>query len=171
MRRFYPHVAPGEGQFLALLRREEGEEGRGILYKDALKPIDKKDMAVLRAFWEDTFRIPMPPLGLLGENAVIAPAAVPPAFVFSAGVTVGCVVKGRVEPHHQLFSALGTFMKRRLEFASDSPEILRYLRGETLSVSAPDGFAAVLVDGCALGGAKVVGGTAKNRYPKGLRVN
>ena len=89
----------------------------------------------------------------------------------SAGVTVGTLVKGRVEPHHQLFSALGTRMKRRLDFPSDSPEIARYLRGETLSVSAPDGFAAVLADGCALGGAKVVGGTAKNRYPKGLRVN
>lgn len=171
MRRFYPHVAPGEGQFLALLRRETGEEGRGILYRDALAPIDKKDMALLRAFWEDTFEIPLPHLGRLGENVVIPPAAVPPAFVFSAGITVGTLVKGRVEPHHQLFSALGTRMKRRLDFPSDSSEIARYLRGETLSVSAPDGFAAVLADGCALGGAKVVGGTAKNRYPKGLRVN
>ena len=173
-RRFYPHVSPGEGQFLALLKREGGSEGRGILYKDALKPLekmDKKDLSVLRAFWGDTFEIPMPPMGLLGENVVIPPCAVPPAFVFAAGITVGTVIKGRVEPHHQLFSALGNRMKRKLYFSSDSAEIARYLRGETLSVSVPDGFAAVFADGCAVGGAKVVGGTAKNRYPKGLRTN
>lgn len=171
MRRFYPHVSPGEGQFLALLRREAGEEGRGILYKDALAPIDKKDMATLRAFWEDVFDCPMPQMGMLGDSIVIPPACVPPAFVFSAGVTVGTVVKGRVEPHHQLFSALGHRMKRRILLASDSPEAARYLRGETLSVTESDGFAAVLFDGCTVGGAKVVSGVAKNRYPKGLRTN
>ena len=33
----------------------------------------------------------------------------------------------------------------------------------------PDGWAAILVDGCPLGGGKISGGVCKNHYPKGLR--
>jgi NOL1/NOP2/fmu family ribosome biogenesis protein len=32
-----------------------------------------------------------------------------------------------------------------------------------------DGWTAVIVDGCSLGGGKIVDGKCKNHYPKGLR--
>jgi len=40
-----------------------------------------------------------------------------------------------------------------------------------IPANLPNGYAAVLCDGCALGGGKVVDGMMKNHYPKGLRKN
>ena len=41
--------------------------------------------------------------------------------------------------------------------------------GEEISCDLKNGWAVVMVEGAALGGAKVVNGIAKNHYPKGLR--
>ena len=51
-----------------------------------------------------------------------------------------------------------------------SDEINKYLRGEEFCTDCENGWATVIVDGCTLGGVKVVSGTAKNHYPKGLRI-
>jgi NOL1/NOP2/fmu family ribosome biogenesis protein len=80
------------------------------------------------------------------------------------------VRKGRFEPAHAL--ALGLVaaeVRRTLKLAADGPAVRRYLRGETLRTSLPDGWALVTVDGFSLGWAKVVRGVAKNHYPKALR--
>ena len=106
----------------------------------------------------------------VSKNIFLAPDfPVPPHSVFSAGVKVGEVEKGRLLPHHQLFSALGTEMKRKIELKSDSAEARKYIGGETFETSVDGGWCAVMIDGCAVGGAKVSGGVAKNHYPKGLR--
>ena len=44
-----------------------------------------------------------------------------------------------------------------------------YLAGETFPCALADGWAVVTVAGAPVGGIKVVGGVAKNHYPKGLR--
>ena len=55
-------------------------------------------------------------------------------------------------------------------------ETLLYIKGLEINISGreeyedkADGWAAVLVNGCALGGGKISGETCKNHYPKGLR--
>ena len=45
-----------------------------------------------------------------------------------------------------------------------------YLHGEEFSTNCETGWAVVTVNGCSLGGVKVVDGRAKNHYPKGLRL-
>ena len=50
-----------------------------------------------------------------------------------------------------------------------SESLAKYLHGEEIETDCANGWAVVTVDGCAVGGAKVVNGTAKNHYPKGLR--
>jgi NOL1/NOP2/fmu family ribosome biogenesis protein len=80
-------------------------------------------------------------------------------------------------PHHQLFSACGADFKLKIRLSSESDKAKRYLRGEEIAVDGlldsadgeQSGWAAVLIDGCAVGGAKVSDGVAKNHYPKGLR--
>ena len=66
--------------------------------------------------------------------------------------------------------ALGSRFKRKIELSPDSDEIKKYLHGEEIETECQNGWAVVTVNGCSLGGAKVVGGVAKNHYPKGLRM-
>ena len=88
---------------------------------------------------------------------------------FSCGVTIGEIKKNYIQPHHQFFMALGKQFKRKIELKCDDELVTKYLHGEEITADCPNGWAVVMVDGCALGGAKVVNGTAKNHYPKGLR--
>ena len=172
-RRFYPHIAPGEGQFLALLQKSsDAPEGRGITYKDASCPIPKKDADVVNAFLKDVLGKGAGNLHpvMAGDTLVLSPLPLPPFRVFSSGVAVGTLQKGRLEPHHQFFMAYGNCFLRRLSYPSQSAEVEAYLRGETFPCpDAQNGYAAILADGCTLGGVKVVSGMAKNHYPKGLR--
>jgi D-alanyl-lipoteichoic acid acyltransferase DltB (MBOAT superfamily) len=92
------------------------------------------------------------------------------ATVFSLGVNIGEVRKGYILPHHQFFMAMGNAFKRRVEMKPDDPQLMKYLRGEEIDANCPDGWAVVTVDGCSVGGVKVVKGRGKNHYPKGLRL-
>lgn len=89
--------------------------------------------------------------------------------VFAYGVNIGEVKKNYVLPHHNFFMAMGGLFKNKIELSPESEELKRYLHGDEFSVDAPDGWAVITVYGCAVGGAKVAGGTVKNHYPKGLR--
>ena len=169
-RRFYPHVSRGEGQFMALMKKTVGGEAR-IAYRDGARALTKEEDKAAREFFASCFdEMPRGRLVAVGKNIFLSPYfPIPPHSVFSAGIKVGEVEKGRLVPHHQLFSALGATMKRKITLASDSPDAKKYIGGETIPTSIENGWAAVTIDGCAVGGAKVTDGVAKNHYPKGLR--
>ena len=57
-----------------------------------------------------------------------------------------------------------------IDYDVNDPDLLAYLRGETVQSPGEDGWALVTVDGFGLGWAKRVGGRLKSHYPKGLRV-
>jgi NOL1/NOP2/fmu family ribosome biogenesis protein len=57
----------------------------------------------------------------------------------------------------------------KINLTLDSDSLLKYLHGEEIDADCDNGWAVVMVDGVALGGAKVVNKRAKNHYPKGLR--
>lgn len=136
---------------------------------------------------------------------------VPESGVFSCGVKLGEIKKGRLVPAHHFFRAYGTEFERKIMLGSDDEECGKYLRGEGFYVNPAkfgesivpdesgesivpdesgesavsagagkcenppgsgqirDGWAAVLINGYAAGGAKITNGYAKNHYPKGLR--
>lgn len=169
-RRFYPHIARGEGQFMALMKRAGDAEPK-INYRDGARALTKEESRAVSGFFTDCFdTAPSGRLVAVGKNVFLSPDfPVPPHSVFSAGVKVGEVEKGRLFPHHQLFSALGAKMKRKIELSSSSAEARKYVGGETFETAVAGGWCAVMIDGCAVGGAKVSGGVAKNHYPKGLR--
>ena len=141
-------------------------------------------------------------LRALGDKLWLCPDIdLTPYGVIAAGVCVGEAQRGRFVPHHQLFSACGCQFKRKLCLENGSEVAAKYLFGEELALEGtralldggtdlcggdcyvyadtPNGWAAVLIGGCACGGAKVSGamakegaitsGVAKNHYPKGLR--
>ena len=173
-RRFYPHVFRGEGQFIALMRRDENGAAPRVSYKNAAVPLSKSDAAVVRAFLrENLAETDGLSVVSLGGRPTVLPegGTVPPHAVFSAGVLLGEVRKGLLLPHHQFFMAYGKRMHRILSLSSDDPRVAAYLHGEEIDASLPNGWAAVTVDGCTVGGVKVSSGRAKNHYPKGLRNN
>lgn len=167
-RRFYPHISKGEGQFMAVLHNKLPTENTKKIAQKSQK-IDK----IITDFLDNTLvEYDQENLQISGEKCLYFT----PNFVindgvaFCKGVTIGEIKKNYILPHHQFFMALGSHFKRKIELSPDSDEIKKYLHGEEIETDCDNGWAVVTVNGCALGGAKVVGGVAKNHYPKGLRI-
>ena len=166
-RRFYPHISLGEGQFFALMQRNEAVTEQ-INYKNSIGKLSANDAKTVSDFLKENVK-ESGDIALVGKMASLVPDfPVPPFSVYSAGVKVGEIQKGRVVPHHQLFSALGQSFFRKIEL--DEAVVSKYLSGETISAEVPDGWCTVTVNGIPLSGAKAVSGTVKNHYPKGLRI-
>ena len=175
-RRFYPHLSRGEGQFIALMKKDENSP---ILTtkvgKDALKPANKADITAFEKFaYDNLFRKPEGKITVTGEYLVLVnhENQIPAFSTFMSGVILGEVKKGNFFPHHQFFSAYGQLFKRREELKAGDAKVEKYLRGEEIAASFTDsGWCCVTYEGVALGGGKASGGRIKNHYPKGLRNN
>ena len=164
-RRFYPHKSRGEGQFMAVLRNKNPQKEESIPHRAPVK-IDK----TVTDFLHDVLTDYDPGhVTVYNGNPVYLTPRVELAkgTAFSCGVTIGEVRKNYVQPHHQFFMALGGKFRRKIELTGEALE--RYLHGEETAVEAENGWAVVTTQGCPVGGVKVVGGRAKNHYPKGLR--
>lgn len=177
MRRFYPHLAKGEGQFICLMQKQSGEGVSALSFRDASVALDRTEQTCATAFLDDVLSDSASLLSryvlIKQKNYVVLKRKdmpLPPHNVYMAGVTLGTLEKGRIEPHHQFFSAFGHLCKRKLVLDVKGKEVQRYLKGETLPCELSNGYGVVTVGDCSLGGIKIVNGIAKNHYPKGLRI-
>lgn len=97
------------------------------------------------------------------------------------GWFVGTLKKNRCEPSHALALGLrrGDAL-RRIDLSAADPDVVRYLRGDTLELPAEridrehdgvplKGYCLVCVDGYPLGWGKWMDGIVKNEYPPGWR--
>lgn len=167
-RRFYPHTGKGEGQFMAVLHNTLE---RSCEYTNINNSKTKIDNTV-KVFLDDTLEEydETNVLNYNGNPVYFTPDFdVPKGAAFCCGVTIGEIKKNYILPHHQFFMAMGKDFKRKINLAVDSADIKKYLHGEEFETDCPNGWAVVTVEGCTLGGVKVVNGRAKNHYPKGLR--
>lgn len=172
-RRFYPHKADGEGQFLALLCKK-GVHGEALNFGDSTKPLSKDEMRTAEAFLRDNLlKMPDGRICKHGENIVIISHGypIPPRSVFSAGVLLGEIRGKNLFPSHQFFSSYGYLFKRKQELGYG--EALRYMRGEEIDSTdfSDTGWCVLTYNGSTIGGGKASGGKIKNHYPKGLRIN
>ena len=168
-RRFYPHIAEGEGQFFAVFEKP-GEK----LYAQKAIPssLSANERKTIRAFTDEFIEGEIGELVKSGDKifAVHPLAQTIPLRYLSEGVCIGEIVKGRFEPHHNLFTAFGASFKNKEEIPFGDKRISEYLYGlEIEAKTAKEGYSAVCAGGFPLGGGKVVNGTIKNKYPKGLR--
>lgn len=167
-RRFYPHIARGEGQFMAVLHHK-GEKFETAFYNPQKPKTDK----LVTEFLKDTLTEYNPDfVAVYNGNPIYYNNRLPIAdrTAFCCGVTIGEIRKNYILPHHQFFMAMGDKFKRKIDLSVDSAELSKYLHGEEFDTNCQNGWAVVTVNGCAVGGVKVSNGHAKNHYPKGLRL-
>ncbi len=167
-RRCYPHKTKGEGQFMAVLHNT-------LPYTQTRKKAEKKPTKLdnlIFDFLNDTLEFyEKDNIQIYNGNPVCFTPDFPvqDGTAFSCGITIGEIKRNYILPHHQFFMGLGDNFKRKINLTLEDKRLYKYIHGEEIAVDCPNGWAVVMVDGCTLGGAKVVNGVAKNHYPKGLR--
>lgn len=181
-RRFFPFHARGEGQYVAVMQKSENAETEEIvtvknfkksnktaehrltfsqtdIAKKFIKSLLGRDDFELEGIGNKINILPSKPLGTSGLR------------VLSKGVILGEIIKGRLEPHHQFFMAYGSAFKNKLNLKISDSRVEKYLAGEEITAeNLENGFGALLIENCVIGGFKNNNGVLKNRYPKGLRV-
>lgn len=168
-RRFYPHKARGEGQFMALLHNKYEASPPYPALKKQSEKIDKSVFDFLGSVLTDYDKSNV--MMYNGNPVYFTPDfPVEKGTAFSCGVTIGEMRKNYIQPHHQFFMAMGDKFKRKIDLDPDSDEMRKYLHGEEIEVDCDNGWAVITTKGCSIGGVKVVSGRAKNHYPKGLRL-
>ncbi len=172
-RRFYPHISVGEGQFIALFEKTDSTSSEK---KDKYKsPLTKPSEAELKAITDfvnkHLISFDISKVFKYNENLIYVDfdARIPSRKIFSCGVKLGEVIKGRFEPHHHFFKCFGNNFKNVVNLDDGDVRIAKYLHGEVIDADIPGGWCAVLYKGLVLGGGKCVDGVIKNHYPKGLR--
>ena len=173
-RRCYPHVTPGEGQYIALMRRSDTDDTPRVTYKDASRALSKQECAVVESFFRENLKIrPNGRLVKQGESVILIDheCPVPSYSVFMSGTLVGEIRGGNLFPSHQFFSVYGRDFIRQEELSLSDARLSAYLKGEEIDSqdAKARGWCAVTTLGSPLGGGKMSGGKIKNHYPKGLR--
>ena len=163
--RLWPHKLLGEGHFAAILRKTHGEGS------EIAVPHGEKLPADWLAFARELgIRLPEGKAVQFGQSLYWAPEEMPDIRgirVLRPGLELGEAKKGRFEPAHALALWLKTAQCVQ-RFGGDSPELMRYLHGETVP-SQQKGWCLIMADDFSVGWGKGDGKILKNHYPKGLR--
>lgn len=177
--RIWPHKTKGEGHYLAVLKKEMGEN-RKIKRTVPSYVRDQSLLKEFRVFCGDTLLHPKQweekdNYLLFGDQLYLMPEGMPDVGglkVMRPGLHLGALKKGRFEPSH----ALALFLKKEevtrwRSLDSQGDEAVNYLKGGTMESANQDlkGWVLLCVDGYSLGWVKSAAGTFKNHYPKGLR--
>lgn len=163
--RLWPHKLLGEGHYVAVLEKTEGQTER----------IPTEKGTKLPALWQSLAKelditLPGGKAIPFGRTWFWAPEELPELKglrVLRPGLELGEEAAGRFTPAHALALWLKT-AKSVHDLQPDSPEIAAYLAGETLP-GQEKGWTLMTVGGLSIGWAKGSGGMLKNHYPKGLR--
>lgn len=175
-RRLFPHRLDGEGHFVALVKKADGffgdiensassyVFGRGKLSPEAEAFLQSLDMEI------DKNR-----LETAGDRVFYMPEAMPNVRglrLLRTGLLIGEMKKNRFEPSQAL--AMHLRMEQfanHVSLPAEDIRVIKYLKGETIELDAPDGWVLFGVDGFALGWGKVSGGIMKNKYLAGWRMS
>lgn len=172
--RIWPHLVSGEGHYIAVMKKLDGEE---FLPKKSKKRknIDSKQLKEYKQFVSESLNItPTGNFITFRDQLYIVPEDVPSLEklkVLRPGLHLGTFKKNRFEPSHALALSLRkNEAKNTFDLSSKSSEIVSYLRGEVLQAKdLPKGWYLITVDGYSIGWGKLAGNVMKNHYPKGLR--
>ncbi len=184
--RIMPHKLEGEGHFIAVLKKSEGLSQASSCKMPVY--LDKKKERLIWSSAESFLKENLEngeelaarrEYVMFGEQLYLFPPQMTDMKglkIVRPGLHIGTVKKNRLEPSHALaLSLLPGQAKRVCRLSPDSPEAVRYLKGEALPCEGLDitggdkGWILICVGDVSLGWGKGSGGIIKNHYPKGLR--
>ncbi|WP_207729137.1 RsmF rRNA methyltransferase first C-terminal domain-containing protein [Hungatella hominis] len=182
--RLFPHKIKGEGHFISLLRKNGGGAQRtaaGIRERSRMEPQGKKASALPteltdflalmnREFDGSRIMIKNDSVYYLPENFVPAKEL----RYLRTGLLLGELKNKRFEPGQALAMTLhAEEFRQTISWKKDDDRVIRYLKGETISLTPEEGpvkgWCLVCVDGYPLGFAKGTGMALKNKYYPGWR--
>ena len=170
-RRLWPHKIEGEGHFVALFKKGEGDRqgvssycfGKGRLTPEAEAFLDSLHMDIDKSKVETA-----------GARVFYMPEAMPEVKglrLLRTGLLMGEMKKNRFEPSQALAMHLRMEeFDNAVSLPADDPRVIKYLKGETIELDARDGFVLFCVDGYPLGWGKANRGMLKNKYLPGWRL-
>lgn len=162
--RLYPHKLKGEGHFVCLLQKD-GKKGvnkeefnKSTLPESAKEFIDDLDLDLNNKHFE-----------LIKDELYLVPntKSLKGIRVILSGLHVGTIKNNRFSPSSPLALSLKTY-KNILNLNYDSSEVVKFLKGETISCDTRlKGWVLVCVDSFPLGFSKADNGVLKNKISKG----
>ncbi|MDE7300806.1 MAG: hypothetical protein K2N47_01410, partial [Clostridia bacterium] len=168
-KKLYPHECAGEGHFVAVLKKTDGEIGSVPPFKISA---DRAAVALYRPIEEETLKGKRYGNILEATGGLYSVMEDCPSLPFSIlrlGTRLCEVKKGRAELDHALAMSLTSADAPTIDL--DENTALNYLRG--LTFDCPQnlkGWALATYLGYPLGWCKAVNGVAKNHLPKGIRI-
>jgi NOL1/NOP2/sun family putative RNA methylase len=179
--RLWPHRIPGEGHFVALLRKRMTDNTCSPGVGSRLR-LPNKIYDLVDRFSRDCLNLDLEftNLNLVGSYVYHLPEnhlETANLRVIHPGWWLGVVRKDRFEPSHALAMGLKQAELRRVISlrVEQLDLVLDYLRGENImdklvEIShSSDGWSVITLDSYPLGWGKQVKGLIKNNYPRGLR--
>ena len=168
--RIFPHHTKGEGHFVAVLQKVDGECADIKLNKS--RPNNK--IVALFNEWQNkhlTTKLDGK-FVQFGDTLYLAPNInldISNLKVLRHGLQLGIVLKNIFEPSHSLALAINPSTCKNVVNV-DYDAAINYLKGNTLNTENNNGWCLVCFDNFALGFGKITNGIVKNHYPKGLRI-
>lgn len=175
--RLWPHKIAGEGHFIALFRKDPDIEA---VSERKIKSVMGKHCALseeTEEFLEALkMEIPRERLQIKEERLYLLPELdvdTKGLRLLRSGLFLGEMKKKRFEPSQALACALRKEeYENRYDLSADDPDVIRYLKCESIEIKQPckDGWVLVTVEGFPLGWGKYSKGSFKNRYLPGWRL-
>lgn len=168
--RLWPHKLDGEGHFIAHIKDSESEENYESKYvkhnsaPEEISEFIKENLSIdLKGKFErikdKIYILPEVEIDLKGLR------------VARSGWYIGEMVRGKFKPSQAFAMGLDKKdAKRTISLSSDSIEVIKYLKCETISCEGEDGINLICVDSYPIGWGKFKGGMLKNMYPAAWRM-
>lgn len=177
-RRFYPHIASGEGQFICVMQKSDDETK--YVHKQKMPKMGNSEIKLTNDFILTNFNLPFAVnytkvgdnICLINKNLQNMLEYMQKLPIINAGITAGNIEKNRFIAHNNMFTALGKYCKNKLNFAVNSPILQKYLHGEQINntLDIKSGYVCICVNNHSICGSRVSGNNLKNIFPKGLRI-
>lgn len=175
--RLFPHKIKGEGHFLALIKKKEKTEKEEIrdekMENEIFLPAELADFFSLisKPFANSRIRVKNDCVYYLPDSF---PKGAEKLRFLRSGLLLGEIKKKRFEPSQALAMALKPHeFKQTISWDKKDERVIRYLKGETISLMEKEGqitgWCLICVDGFPLGFAKGTGFSLKNKYYPGWR--
>lgn len=168
--RLWPHKLEGEGHFIAHIKDS-------LFSGDISNKLIKNNQApeLIREFIEENLNIDIEGnFERIKDKIYILPKVeidIKGLRVARSGWYIGEITRGKFKPSQAFAMGLDKKdAKRTINLDSESLEVIKYLKCETISCEGEDGLNLICVDGYPIGWGKFKGGMLKNMYPAAWRM-